>query len=80
MTPIDVHDVTVAQLRILDALAAVHDRDGRATVRSVARCAGLGVATTHLRLVQLRALGLVRWEPGRIGTLRPAVRVVAVYP
>lgn len=37
-------------------------------------------STTHSHLVALHAAGLVAWEPGSKGTLRPTVRVVAVLP
>lgn len=33
--------------------------------------------TAHVVLTQLRRLGLVDWVPGKQGTLRPTVRVVA---
>ncbi len=50
----------------------------RPTVRSVAAEVGRAVGHTHALLVELRDAGLVTWERGRRGTLRPACRVVAV--
>lgn len=54
----------------------LHVLAGRATVRSCAAAAGLSVNATHKRLRRLRAAGLVRWDDGRDGTLRPGVFVV----
>lgn len=75
---LEVEAVTPPELRVLIALLKVYERDGRATVRSVAQAAGLrgpGSTLGHLRRLRLR--GLVAWEDGRTGTLRPAVRRVA---
>lgn len=68
--------VSPARTRVLLALIAVYERDGRATVSSVAAEAGRSVVVTHSRLVELRRLGLVTWTDGTAGTLRPAVKVV----
>lgn len=66
-----------AELRVLLALVHVVERDGRATVRTVADAAGLASkATAHRHLRGLRALGLVTWTPRTLGTLRPLVRRV----
>lgn len=48
------------------------------TVRSVGRAIGLSPMTTHHHLRKLRAMGLVTWEPGTTGTLRPTCRIVAM--
>jgi predicted transcriptional regulator len=69
--------VMPAQTRVLLALIAVCERDGRATVRSVATEVGRAVRTTYDRLLDLRDVGLVDWEEGKAGTLRPTVRRVA---
>lgn len=66
-----------SQTRTLLALLTVYHRDGRATVRSVAAEGPLGVPGTHHNLKALRDAGLVSWEEGRHGSLRPLVEVVA---
>lgn len=63
--------------RVLLALVFVYRCDGRATVRTVAAAAGKPVMTTHQALASLRDEGLIAWEPGRHGTLRPLVGAVA---
>ena len=57
-------------------LLAVLTQD-RPTVRSVAAEVGRSVSKTHEELVKLRAAGLVKWDAGKTGTLRPIVAVVA---
>lgn len=52
----------------------------RPTVPAVALAAGCSRGHAHALLVELRDAGLVTWERGRSGTLRPACRVVAVEP
>lgn len=66
-----------AATRVLLALIAVHQRDGRATVRAVARQAGLKTSTTHNQLGYLRRRGLVAWDDGANGSLRPLLTPVA---
>ena len=56
-------------------LAAVL-RQRRPTTRSVADECGLSVSYVHHRLIELRDLGLVTWEPGLAGTLRASCYVV----
>lgn len=68
-----------ATTRTLLALLAVYERDGRATVRSVAAAAGRSVGVTHGHLCRLRDAELVEWEPFRYGTLRPLVGVVRSF-
>jgi DNA-binding IclR family transcriptional regulator len=58
------------------ALLRLYERDGRATVRGVAAERGCALNSAHDQLVELRSLGLVTWEDGRAGTLRPLVAVV----
>lgn len=65
-------------VRVLLAVVAQHSRDGRATVRGVARATDYGLNTTHDSLLWLRDKELVAWEPGSKGTLRPLVTVVPV--
>jgi len=69
--------VTPARTKVLLALIAVHNRDGRATVRSVAAEAGRNVSTTFFHLRHLKAAGLVESTAISAGTLRPLVEVVA---
>jgi DNA-binding IclR family transcriptional regulator len=58
--------------RVLLAVVILH----RPTVRSVAAATGLSAARAHAQLVDLRRHGLVAWEDGKDGTLRPLVEVV----
>lgn len=69
--------VSPATTRVLLAVVAVHQRDGRSTIRSVATQAGRCVATTYRHLLRLRDLGLVAWDETKVGTLRPTVREVS---
>ena len=62
------HEDTRAVLAVLAAR--------RPTVRTVAAATGKSLSVTHDRLHRLRRLGLVRFEPGRAGTMRPAVHAV----
>ena len=67
-----------ARTRVLLAVMRCHQRDGRATARSVAEECGLSVGSIwRQQLVPLRQAGLVTWVDGRSGTLRPLVKVVA---
>lgn len=68
--------LTDADVRILLALVAEHDDQGRATVRSVAARAGRSVRVTHDHLRRLRWAEMVTWEDGTAGTLRPLVHTV----
>lgn len=63
--------------RTLLALIRVYERDGRATVRAVAREAGRSIAATHFNLVHLIDWALIDWTMGERGTLRPLVGRVA---
>lgn len=77
--PIGAARVTPRQFAILMALIRVHARDRRCTIRTVGAEAGAGVASTWVAIQQLRRLGLADHWPAHAGTLRPVVRVVAVY-
>lgn len=66
-------------LRVLLALLRVYDRDGRATVRTVAAEADRQISTTWAHLERLAIDGLVTSEPGTHGTLRPLVRPVTFH-
>ena len=48
----------------------------RSNVRDVSRSSNRAVSTTYVHLCNLRNAGLVTWEDGRQGTLRPLVRAV----
>lgn len=49
------------------------------TVRQISARTGLGVATVHAALVELRRQGVVGFEDGRQATLHPEVRIVKVF-
>lgn len=60
------------------AKAAAAVWDGATTVRHVAkRCHWRSLSIAHGHLCVARRLGLVTWENGLAGTLRPGVQVVA---
>lgn len=59
-------------------LLSVVERGRGVTFRQVAEDAGIPLSTTYSTLLNLRALGLVAWEDGHRGTMRPLVEVVAV--
>lgn len=69
--------IGLAATRTLLGVVAEHHEQGRATVRGVRDRVG---RSSHdsiwFNLRRLRTLGLVDWEDGRRGTLRPLVRVV----
>lgn len=67
------YDVGPSGTRVLLALLEERAEHGRATVRTVADRSGLSVSVVHRHLTILRELGLVDWEPGNRGTLRPLV-------
>lgn len=73
MTP-DVNPTATAAFVALHRLYAL---TGRATVREVAMAAGLPFTSTWEALCDLRDAGLVSWEPGKAGTLRPLYGVAA---
>lgn len=66
-----------AGVRVLLGLLRVWARGEALSVRAVAVEAGRCQSATYRQLVVLRELGLVAWEPGRRGTMRPTVGVVA---
>ena len=59
--------------RVLCGLLYVDALVGRATFRSVALATGVGVGEVFYDLYFLRTLGLVDWDEGKSGTLRPLV-------
>lgn len=68
--------VSPARTATMLALLAVYLDDGRATVRQVAARRGHEShwGTTHYQLQRLRTEhGLVNWDAGMAGTLRPTV-------
>ena len=65
------------RLRVLALVVAARDRGRTPTVKGMARQLGLRVhngVAVHLRA--LRRLGLVEWDAGKGGTLRPTCRFV----
>jgi len=64
----------------LAAVIHLHAKTGHVSIRDIQRLNLAGLSSTHTihgRLVQLRDLGLVAWDPDRDGTLRPTVSVHA---
>lgn len=68
--------ISGAATNVLLSLVHVYERDGRATVRSVAQAADRTLNPVHRQLAYLRDEGLVDYTPGKTGTLRPLVRRV----
>ncbi len=64
------------QTRVLLALLHIDATYGRVTMRQVADGAGLSLTTTKRHLDALRAEGMVTWDLGTNGTLRPTCEVV----
>lgn len=70
--------VTPAQARVLAVVFLLHAEYGRVTVREVGLELGLrSSSTVWFHLIALKHAGLVKWETGRAGTLRPAFSVHA---
>lgn len=63
------------QAAVLSALVLRYSRDGRATVRQVAQDVGRSPGYVWYALAALREQGMVTWDTGRLGTLRPTVAV-----
>lgn len=51
--------------------------EGNRLITELMDATGLSRSVVHLGLCELRALGIVAWEDGTQGTLRPAVTLVA---
>ncbi len=64
--------------RVLLSVLRLHDLYGRVTVRAVAADIGCTVSVAHWHLNRLRDEGLVAWDDGTQGSLRPLVREVAL--
>lgn len=65
-----------AETRVYFALVATYREQGRATLRDVAARVGMSLSQTHLAVRQLAEAGLVAWEEGKSGTLRPLYELV----
>lgn len=78
MRPSNAESVTSKQIKTLLTLCHVAQRDGRATIRTVASGRCRGIANTHDELCALRSGEFVAWEDGKDGTLRSTVAVVSV--
>lgn len=64
--------ITPARLRVLHAVSVLW-LDGTVTIPKIQGFTGLrSKSTVADHLWSLRALGLVEWEDGKIGTIRPA--------
>lgn len=68
--------VPPAATRVLLGVLAEHQASGRAASRSVAERIGRSNMATWAQFECLRGLGLIAWDAGRRGTLRPLVKVV----
>lgn len=67
------------QAVVLAAVIVVCDLNGRCTVRDVMAYTGhRSTSTVHTTLLRLRDRGLVTWEYGTRGTLRPLVWPVSL--
>lgn len=60
--------------RVLLSVVRLHRDYGRVTVRAVAADVRCTVSVAHWHLDRLKAEGLVTWDEGTQGTLRPLVR------
>lgn len=63
---------------VLVALLSIFAESGRVTVREISDEVDISTSTCHAHLLVLRRDGLIAWEPGRDGTLRPLVRAEAL--
>jgi hypothetical protein len=61
--------LTATQLRVLACVLA-----GASSIREAARRAGLSLRPAVQAAHRLRGKGLVAWNDGRLGTLRPTCR------
>lgn len=75
--PRDSYDaLTKSQAVVLVAVIHIHDKKGRVTVRELsARIGFTSTSTIHAHLRRLKDLGLVTWDDGTHGTLRPNVQL-----
>lgn len=73
-------DAAIGRTRVFFALCRVYDRDGRCTVRAIAAETGRSLSTVQAHLYGLRRSGLVTWERGQRGTLRPLYWPTDVTP
>lgn len=73
----DAVPVSSDELKILVWIMRVVDAKGRCTVRDISRHYRISTSTVQRVLEALRDAGLVAWEPGASGTLRPTVQITA---
>lgn len=66
-----------ARTAVLLALVRRHEAGQRTVIDDLVADLGRNRMVVHSHLLALRADGLVAWERGQKGTLRPLVRVVA---
>lgn len=71
------YDLGPGPTAVLLALVVLADEQVTVTIRDVAARAGRGVGNTYDDLLELYRAGLVSWESGAAGTLRPRVERVA---
>lgn len=65
---------------VTETLLVVVEWGGRLSVKDLALLRGLSVSTTYGHLLRLRQHGLVTWEWGQSGTLRPTCGFVPLEP
>ncbi len=65
-------------IRVLIAVIHIYGKERRVTIRKAAELSGCSVASAHASLVHLKKHGLVEWQAGLSGTLRPLVSVHTV--
>lgn len=77
MKPSEAETLRSHQITTLLAVVALHEANGRVTVRDLCRAVGKSIQPVHRDLIALRNQGYVTWDEGRQATLRPLVRRVA---
>jgi hypothetical protein len=69
------HTLPPAALRVLAAVCDIYGRRGRCTIRQIAAALRLrGPAHVLALLIRLRGDGLIAYEYGKCGTIRPTCR------
>lgn len=69
---------TDAETRTLLAVVRAHARAGHVMIPDVIAATGMSRVWTHKNLDRLRAAGLIDWESGKTGTMRPRVTEIPI--
>jgi len=64
--------ITPSNMRVLHAVSVIYLERGYVTHEMLIDALGLTRSTIHEHLSALRKMGLVTWERGKMGTIRPA--------